>query len=256
MPQTKSAPSKSAPSKNKAVAAALPAGETSAAPARNTSFAPRQNSLIPLNRPVIGRDLDEIKQQFGLSTADACYLFGLSITRWTQVVRARADEPLTDPTLALLVRLLADHPELSVIPKMPNANEMFNILEEIAPLDQKRFSILLGAEASAGYRWRKQQSRQGPFLTRLMYYMKMALLSRTPGDKAVLLDEWSKVVEAEGRARGVDDVFRKGQWAPREVIEQSKQSIGAKKGAAKSKASRPREMVSSPPAGKRVRRAA
>lgn len=195
-------------------------------------------SLIPENRPVIGSDLVTIKRQFGLSTADTCFLFGMSITKWTQLTRKAADKPVSDVTLAILVRFLSNHPELSVVPKMPSVDEMFDLLNSVAPIDQKRFSILWGAEGSAGYRWRKLNTRQGPALSRLMYCMRMALLSRSTSDRVLLLDQWTKTVEAEGRARGVPDVFKSGQWSPREVIEKSKQSIGAKAGAAKERRGR------------------
>lgn len=168
--------------------------------------------MIPTNRAVLGRDLDDVKMQFGLSTADACWLFGMSITKWTQIVRKAVDEPVTDPTLALLVRYLDQHPELSVIPKLPDGEEMFELINTIIPTDQKKFSILMGSEASAAYRWRRVGSRQSPTLLRLMFYMKMSLLGRTDSERLQLISEWQKTVELEGRARGVDDVFRRGRW--------------------------------------------
>lgn len=191
-------------------------------------------SSIPSSRSVIGRDLEEIKQQFGLTTGDACFLFGVSITKWTQLVRSSPDVQIKDPTLALLVRFLSQHPELSVIPKMPTTSEMFNTINSVVETDQKRFSLLLGAEASAGNRWKRSGSRPGQSLERLMYYLRLAILSRSHGERVELLDSWRQTVAAEGRARNVDDIFRAGQWAPRSVIELSKQSIGAK--ASKSKA--------------------
>ena len=195
-------------------------------------------TLIPSNRPVVGRDLEEIKQQFGLSAADALFLFGISITKWTQIVRNNPEAPLTDPTLALLVRFLAEHPELSVIPKMPNASEMYELVNTVMPIDQKRFSIMMGAEASAGYRWRKSTSRQGAALQRLMYYMKIALMSKAAGDKIQLINNWEKTVANEGAARGVPDIFRAGQWKDKEEIKKSKQSIGVKNARARMKASK------------------
>jgi hypothetical protein len=167
---------------------------------------------IPVTRPVVGRDLDDVKRTFGLSTADACWLFGMSITKWTHVARRDADLPITDPTLALLVRFLDAHPELPVVPKGPNAVEMHELVDAIIPTDQKRFSVLMGSEASGAYRWRRKESRQSPALLRLMYFMRMSLMSRDDGDKVALLNDWSKVVEAEARARGVDNVFRVGRW--------------------------------------------
>lgn len=190
--------------------------------------------MIPSNRPVLGRDLDDVKMQFGLSTADACWLFGMSITKWTHVARQGANEPVTDPVMALLIRFLDQHPELSVVPKLPDGPEMFELINSVTPIDQKRFAIMMGAEASAGYRWRKEGARQAPTLLRLMYFMKLSLLGRPASDRLTLLNDWSKTVEAEGRARGVDDVFRLGRWrpkAPKEDKAPAKKLRAAKSGA-------------------------
>jgi hypothetical protein len=67
--------------------------------------------MIPSNRPVLGRDLDAVRQEFGLLTNDIIWVLSMSITRWMQVVRQAPDEPVKDPTLALLVRFLAQHPD-------------------------------------------------------------------------------------------------------------------------------------------------
>lgn len=169
--------------------------------------------MLPTTRPVIGRDLDDIKQQFGLSTADACWLFGLSITKWTQVVRQGADDPVKDPTLALLARLLDANPTLSVIPEMPTSQALFDLLKESLPdLDQKRFSIILGSEATAGYRWLKVGSRHSPILSRLMLYMSLSLKGMSPAERRKSLLAWKKTVELEASARGVDNVFAGGRW--------------------------------------------
>ncbi len=168
--------------------------------------------MIPDNRPVIGRDLDTIKQQFGLSTADACHLFGMSITKWTHVARQGADVPVTDPTLALLARFLDGHPELNVIPRYPDPTEMYDFVNDIHPVDQKAFSVLMGSEASATYRWRKTGSRPSPVLQRLMHYMRLSLLARDETGKVELLSDWRTTVAQEGLVRGVPNVFKVGRW--------------------------------------------
>ena len=172
--------------------------------------------MIPANRPVLGKDLDSIRQMFGLLTADACWLFGMSITKWMHVVRQAPDEPLRDPTLALLVRFLDQHPEMSVIPKFPAASEMFALINKIQDVDQKRFSVLFGSESSATYRWLKESgSRVSPAVGRLMYYLKMALLSIPPERRGVMLESWRGTVQVEAGARGVDNIFKSGSWKPR-----------------------------------------
>jgi hypothetical protein len=171
--------------------------------------------MIPTNRPVLGKDLDSIAQQFGMLVADACWLFGMSITKWMQIVRQNPEVPLKDPTLALLVRFLADHPELSVIPKFPSAEEMFTLVNKVQEVDQKRFSVLFGSEASATYRWLKPGSRMSPAVGRLMFYMKMAMLAASPDKRGEMLENWRETVKLEGQARGVEDIFKSGAWKPK-----------------------------------------
>lgn len=171
--------------------------------------------MIPSNRPVVGKDLETVAQQFGMLVSDACWLFGISITKWTQIVRQAPDIPLTDPTLALLVRFLASHPELNVIPKFPGAAEMFAEVNKVQAVDQKRFAILFGSEASATYRWLRPGSRMSPAVARLMHYMRMALLALPPERRVSEMEAWRLTVEQEGRARGVEDIFRSGAWRPK-----------------------------------------
>lgn len=171
--------------------------------------------MIPTNRPVVGKDLDGVAQNFGILVSDACWLFGLSITDWTRIVRQQPQEPLRDPTLALLVRFLDAHPEMSVIPKFPTAEEMFQEVNKIQEVDQKRFSVLFGSEASAAYRWLKPGSRMSSSVGRLMFYMRMALHSRSPSKRAELMENWRETVRLEGSARGVDDIFKSGAWKPK-----------------------------------------
>lgn len=178
--------------------------------------------MISDSRPILGKDLDTIRKQYGLLTSDACWLFGLSITRWMQIVRQAADLPVKDPTLALLVRFLDQNPELSLIPKFPRAAEMYEMVNSVQETDQKRFSVLFGSESSATYRWLKAGSRQSPAVNRLMHYMKSALLARQPEKRADLLEKWRKTVAKEAQARGVPDVFKSGHWNPKGVEEASK----------------------------------
>ena len=168
--------------------------------------------MIPLNRPVVGKDLDSVRQEFGMLTSDACWVFGMSITKWTEVVRKNADKPLNDPSLALLVRFLDQHPELQIVPKFPEAQEMFRLVQEIQDIDQKRFSVLFGSEFSATYRWLKPGSRMSPAVARLMHYMRLHLLASKPRSRAEVLQDWRTTVELEARARGAKDVFKSGDW--------------------------------------------
>lgn len=167
--------------------------------------------MIPTNRPVLGRDLEDVKLNFGLSTADTCWLLGMSMTKWTQL-KNKPDVPVTDTTLALLIRLLDQHPELPVMPAMPDASEMYELLNTSQKMDLRRFAILMGSESSAGYRWLNGPSRRPPAMQRLMFYMRMVLMGARSDDRQRIVAEWIKTVSEEAQARGVQDIFKAGRW--------------------------------------------
>jgi len=129
-----------------------------------------------------------------------------------QIVRQAPDEPVKDPTLALLVRFLAQHPELAVVPRQPSAAEMFALMNEIADVEPKRFATYFGAESSAAYRWMRPDARPSSTVTRLMHFLKTALLMQDAAGRTQLLEDWRKTVEQEARIRGVQNVFKTGRW--------------------------------------------
>lgn len=175
----------------------------------------KEHWMIPTNRAVVGKDLDSIAQQFGMLVADACWFFGMSITKWMHVVRQNPDEPLRDPTLALFVRFLDANPKLPVMPQYPTAAEMYEMVNSVQAVDQKRFSVMFGSEASATYRWLKPGARMSPAVRRLMYYMRIALVGLPPEKRVEMLDKWRDTVMLEARARGVEDIYKTGAWKPK-----------------------------------------
>lgn len=175
--------------------------------------------MIPNNRPVLGRDLDAVRQEFGLLTNDIIWVLSMSITRWMQIVRQAPDEPIKDPSLALLVRFLAQHPELAVVPKQPSAKELFTLMNEASEVEPKRFATYFGAETSAAYRWMKPDARPSSTVLRLMHFMKTALLMQDAAGRSQMLEDWRKTVDQEARARGMDDVFKSGRWNTTTILD-------------------------------------
>lgn len=171
--------------------------------------------------PVLGCNLDDIRQHIGLNTEDTRWLYGIPMNRWSNYTStnqkvdcteiAGRDAPV-EPTLGLLVRMLDRHPELSVIPQYPSVEEMFILLRSVKPISQKEFSIMMGKDASAGYRWNKLGHKPSPPLQRLMYYLKTLILAAPINKREAVIDEWIEVVRKEGLARINDDVFKKGCW--------------------------------------------
>jgi hypothetical protein len=176
------------------------------------------NFMIPSNRAVIGKDLDEVRQQHGWQVNDACWVYGLSMTRWMQIVRQAPDSPVKDPTLALLVRFLDSHPDSSPIPRAPSPAEMHDLINSVEKTKPKSFAAYFGSEPSANHRWLKQGGRPSPAVSRLMYVVQEELLAH-PQKQADILIAWRETVKIEGAARGNEDVLVSGDWKQAEMKE-------------------------------------
>lgn len=199
-----------------------------------------------IGRPVRGEDLDALRDALGLSTSDACWLYGLSMPAWTKIAKRDdpkeelhgARKPLANVTLALLVRVLQKYPEMCPVMPAPSAEEVFNTIAQSQPeIDRKRMAIMFGCEASSGYRWLTTNSDLGPVLVRLykmfMRYHEETKDSLRKGEK--LIKDWEKMVEAEAEARGVTNVFSRGRWKPKpgDEVKRSSTRRRAKPGTAK-----------------------
>lgn len=176
------------------------------------------STMIPLTRPVIGEDLDTVRDQMGLSTSEACWLFGLSMTKWMEVAKEGAKTPVKKPTLAMLVRALNKRPDLTLMPVHPNAHEVFERMHMVDPeLDKKRLSVYFGSEASSGYRWITKDSEISPALARL-FLVFSRLFDRAykqgPVAAARMMEEWRLMVESEASERGIPNILQTGRWIP------------------------------------------
>lgn len=170
--------------------------------------------MTPPSRPVIGRDIEDLRMAYGLSVEDARSLFRMTAVKWSDIVRKGTDEPVRDVSLALLVRLLDSQPALLEPPEYPSPEEMKALFESIyeSELEQKKLSVLLGADGSSAHRWLKAGSRQNPSVQILMLFLEKLLLTVHPEDKRDLLAQWERMVTDEGHARTGKDVFKTGKW--------------------------------------------
>lgn len=189
-------------------------------------------AFIPNDRPVLGKDLDAIRQSYGLTTTDACFLFGLSMTRWMHAVRRDFDLPLADTSLAVLARFMDKYPELFLLPKFPEPSDVFEKIRAVKGYDQlssRHFSLILGADSTAANRWLKQGGRQSPSVVRLLWHINEALDHTNPGGKpkvdvdlnkisqTEVINQLLEMAKLEASLRGTVDLFKEGRW---QVIKQ------------------------------------
>lgn len=165
------------------------------------------------DQPVTGKDLDDLRHSLSLTVADMCWLFGMSMNKWSSVVRKGALKPVPDESIEILARLLDAHPEHSPLARMPQAAEFHKFLNQVEKVDKKRLSALMGREASAGYRWLEKGVRIPATLQHIAYVITEMMRHRDLPAQRKKLAEWEKLVRRVSSARGVqEDVFGTGTW--------------------------------------------
>jgi hypothetical protein len=191
---------------------------TQAATSDGTSGENPNPLLIPLDREVCGADLALMQLKLKLSVADACHLFGQPMARWARLTKQDRDGnlPLSNKTLALLVRALDMHPEMCpILPSIEPPAIFESMGKYVQDLDKKRFAVFFGCEASSGYRWLTKGSRVTPQLAKLQSIFGRWLESAAKrGTKAAseVIKSWEAMVLAEAIVSGVGGVFATGRW--------------------------------------------
>ena len=173
-------------------------------------------SLIPANRPVLGEDLDTLRESLALISADACWVFGTSTARWASFVRESRREPVNSGTIALLARAIDTYPGCIPMPPVARPDDVYAAVSVVMPgLDKRRLAVMFGREQSSGYRWMLDGSKISNTLSRLLAIFLTAFrpaAAVSGSDAREMLDWWNELVMAEARARGVPDVFESGRW--------------------------------------------
>lgn len=199
---------------------------------------------IDNDRPVYGRDIQELRKLHGVSFDDMRAILGLSINTFNSVAKTGLNAPILNPTIALLVRYYAENPNMFPKKNPPTINE----LEEVSGLTPKEVVLILGKEQASAFRWQKSEDKTGsnmtPVVCRLaiLFYSEMKPFSdeiknllesikiaKTEDDPIQLvalendlvnviekrtkaINKWKKRVNIEAKARGVADIWTGGNW--------------------------------------------
>ncbi|MEO7326537.1 MAG: hypothetical protein ABIW82_17085 [Dokdonella sp.] len=161
----------------------------------------------PIQRPTRGEDMLMLQRKLGFSTRDMMWILGLNPTSYrTSISGAGGRQPLQMP-VALVIRTLSVHPELSLLPVEPSATDFFELCIEIDPaFSAAKLATLLGRSETSAYRWLKSTKvTMTKGARRWMLVMWLALKNahaRTA--RKQLLDGFFEVVLDEAEARGYD----------------------------------------------------
>lgn len=182
--------------------------------------------MITENEPIKGVNIDEIRIKLGLSISDACWVFGIARPDWTTLIASH--DPVS-PALAELIRFYNAYPEYCPAKSPIDIGDLYERLSDASEgdvkrpdaktvgtrqgrrrsssLDLKAFSVMLGKEGSAAYRWVKMGANAAVPVVRMMEAMD-AMLKK--GENPVNL--FIQLANTEAKARDVEDVWATGSW--------------------------------------------
>lgn len=106
-------------------------------------------------KPLCGGDLEGWRCDNKLSKVEAADAFGLQKVKWDELTSEdHASEPLTDPTVAMLLEIYRSYPKSSPIRPQPDIKEFFVWLglQEDQPQDYTTFAALIGRAPPTVYR--------------------------------------------------------------------------------------------------------
>lgn len=182
-----------------------------------------ETSLDIGERPVIGQDLRLIQQSLGLDERELGMALGLNTVPLKKLLNEYAEEPIADPSTALLVWMILKYPRYCLLPLFPTPVEVYEVYHKVVaamPEEEARwldsrltFGLLMGRDRSRGYHWfseRTMPKAAYPQTRRLLYAFKAILDAR--GEAG--LRDWRARVELEARHRGSTDIWSSLSWKP------------------------------------------
>ena len=164
---------------------------------------------ISVVRPLCGADLEVWREENALTKSEASDAFGLQKAKWEELIApGRTHEPLSDPTVAMLLHLYSLHPESAPLRKPPDVGEFYSFLGlSDEPKDREAFAVLIGRSPPSVYRLLLHEGRPGrPVARWIEAIYRMRLTAR---QSKTLMTE---VVGDVSVRQGVPDLARDG-WS-------------------------------------------
>lgn len=194
---------------------------------RVSELGPFAKCTIGFERPVLGVDLEELRNKLGLGVGDSIWLFGMHTRAW-YACTGQSDKQVCggdnssndkygpyktlNKSLALLVRCLdvmpeyVDHVSLRV-------DSVTDLRERMSFVSDRELGELLGRDASASYRWLRQGAGANPTVQRLcsilVKWLDQNRTKHTSREITSKIDIWRNVVAAECAARMASPSYRK-----------------------------------------------
>lgn len=185
---------------------------------------------IPDDRPVYGADISDLAEAFEFTTLDSSYLLGAYMPNYLKMTSTTisdsdrdagetvpgAERPITDPTRALMLRLISRHPEYCPIEKAATPHEVYEAIQQIPGREgykPRYYGPLLGCEVGSSYRW-NAGSGVTQAVSRYLSVIMRILTSIPVHERSAVLEELRELAEIEAATRGIaaKDLWEKGTW--------------------------------------------
>lgn len=157
------------------------------------------DSIIPFDRPALGRDLGALHKRLGCSVKHMIAVMGVSSSnKWQEITVKNADVPLQDAALALVTRFFDRYPELFPLEWDLDIGDVLAMLaEKNMPMSASRLAVLVGRSKTVGPKWVKG-THPDPSANAAIKIIDVLL-------KIGNFEYWMQIAEEEARARGLRD---------------------------------------------------
>ena len=167
--------------------------------------------------PITGEQYLNLQQKLGLDLGDYQALLGVSMKEH-YLITLNPAAPLTDPGLCLHVRLLDEYPEL-VVPE-PAVIDLVQVVKQIQrdypdtplpmPATANLVALMLGRKGSTASTWNTGRASPTRKIMALVRHLLTLLAERDDPDRVLV--RYCELIEREGSARGVADIFKERRW--------------------------------------------
>lgn len=140
----------------------------------------------------------------GLSAADMCKQFGISISTFNKII-SEPTECVQEPSVCYIYRQYTEHPELLDIDNI-DIYQFFLDVGGTDTLSGTDFSLILGRELSAYVRWSQGSAPSQSVKKLIQNAMKL-----NGNDKLAAFESIKALCEKEGTLRGIN-VLEEKRW--------------------------------------------
>jgi hypothetical protein len=186
-------------------------------------------------------------EAFGFTTLDTSYLLGVYIPVLSEMTRTKlsdaelergetvpgADKPISDPTKALLIRLLSRYHEYCPIKPSTTPHQVYEAIQKTPGYEDykaRHFGPLVGCELSSAYRW-FSGSGITPTIGRYLSVVMSMMENLDDKDRQKMVAEIISLAEVEAVNRDVpkDYLWEHGSWkSPAKKKKSAKKKAAAK----------------------------